>query len=67
MATEVIHEHSHAGDGGSGAVVGIVLLVLFVLLLLYFFGSGAFQGLTGGGTNVQIPDKVDVNVQGPAN
>jgi hypothetical protein len=66
MATHVIHEHDHtAEDGGSGAVVGIVLLVLFVLVLLYFFGSGAFRGFVGGGTNIQIPDKVNVNVQGP--
>ncbi len=67
MATEIVHEHDHtAGGDSSGAVVGIILLAILVLFLVYAFGSGAFRGILGnGGTNVQIPDKVNVNVQGP--
>lgn len=62
MATEVIHEHS--GDSGStGMIVGVLLVVLFAFLLFYFFGNGLLRGMSGG-TNVQIPDKVNVNVQG---
>ena len=62
MATEVIHNHGHTSNNSSGTVVGIILLVLFMLLLLYFFGSGAFRGFVGGGTNIQVPDKIDVNL-----
>ena len=65
MATEVIHEHTGTGsDNGVGFVLGVVLLLAFILLMFYFIGNGAFRGLGFGGTNVQIPDKVNVNVQG---
>ena len=67
MATEVIHEHSGTGsDNGVGFILGVVLLLAFILLMFYFIGNGAFNsfGLGGGSTNVQVPDKVDVNVQG---
>jgi hypothetical protein len=64
MATEVIHEHDTAARGdGSGIVVGIILLIVFMLFLWYAFASGAFQGLIPtGGTNIQVPDRVDVNL-----
>ena len=65
MATEVVHEHDHtAGGDGSGAVVGVILFVILLLFLLYFFGSGMFRGFIGGtgGTNIQVPDKVNVNL-----
>lgn len=64
MATEVIHEHHSGSDNSAGIVIGIVLLIVFALLLFYFLGNGLFQGMSGRGTNIQVPDKVDVNVQG---
>lgn len=63
MATHVVHEHETTRSGdGSGAVVGIILLVVFLLFLWYAFTSGAFNNLVPGTTNIQVPDKVDVNV-----
>ena len=68
MATEVIHEHTSAPAGdnsGAGFVLGAVIFLAAVLFLLYF-GASLFRGMGigSGATNVQIPDKVDVNVQG---
>jgi len=64
MATEIVHEHDHTtGDGsGIGAVIGVILFVILLMFLLYFFGSGMFRGFTGGGTNIQVPDHVNVNL-----
>ena len=46
------------GGGGGGAVLAVVLLVVVVLVLLYMF-----RGQLGfGGTTVDIPNKIDVNV-----
>lgn len=64
MATEVIHEHTGGDSSSTGVIVGVLLVVLFALLVFYFLGTGFMRSFSGTGTNVQIPDKVDVNVQG---
>lgn len=63
MATEVIHDHTSGGDV-SGIVLGIILLIVFMLFFWYAVASGAFQRLipSSGSTNINIPDKVDVNL-----
>lgn len=48
------------GGGGSGGVLAVVLLVIVVLLLLFLFRDQL--GLGGGKTDINIPDKIDVNV-----
>ena len=46
--------------GGGGGVLAIVLLIIVVLVLLWVFRSQL--GLSGGGTNVTVPNTVDVNI-----
>jgi hypothetical protein len=64
MATRVIHEHEATShDNGVGLIVGITLLVVFLLFMWFAFTSGAFRGLVpSGGTNIQVPDRIDVNL-----
>ena len=48
------------GGGGGGGVLAVVLLIIVVLVLLFLFRSQL--GLGGATTNVNVPDKIDVNV-----
>jgi hypothetical protein len=45
--------------GGGGGVLAVVLLIIVVLVLLYVFRG---QLGLGHSTNVNIPNKVDVNI-----
>lgn len=57
---------SNTGDssgGGMGFLLGVIVLVLFIAVLLYV-GLPYLRSGFGGGTQVNIPDKVNVNVQG---
>ena len=47
------------GGGGGGGVLAVVLLIIVVLVLLFMFRH---QLGFGGGTNIAVPDKIDVNV-----
>ena len=47
------------GGGGSGGVLAVVLLVIVVLVLLFLFRD---QLGFGSETDINIPDKVEVNV-----
>lgn len=48
--------------GGGGGVLAIVLLIIVVLALLWVFRNEL--GLTGAdtGTDINVPDQVDVNI-----
>jgi uncharacterized membrane protein len=48
------------GGGGGGGVLAVVILIIVVLVLLYVFRG--YIGLGGHTTNVNVPDKIDVNV-----
>jgi uncharacterized membrane protein len=48
------------GGGGSGGVLAVVLLVIVVLVLLFLFRDQL--GFGGDKTDINIPDKIDVNV-----
>jgi hypothetical protein len=48
------------GGGGGGGVLAVVLLIIVVLVLLFVFRGQL--GLGGSKTNVNVPDKIDVNV-----
>jgi uncharacterized membrane protein len=46
--------------GGGGGVLAVVLLIIVVLVLLFLFRGQL--GLGGKTTQVNVPDKIDVNV-----
>ena len=46
--------------GGGGGVLAVVLLIIVVLVLLFLFRGQL--GLGGSKTTVDVPDKIDVNV-----
>ena len=48
------------GGGGGGGVLAVVLLIIVVLVLLFLFRGQL--GLGGDKTEVQVPDKIDVNI-----
>lgn len=48
------------GGGGSGGVLAVVLLVIVVLVLLFLFRDQL--GFGSDKTDINIPDKVEVNV-----
>ena len=48
------------GGGGGGGVLAVVVLIIVVLALLYAFRG--YIGLGGNKTTVEVPDKIDVNV-----
>ena len=51
---------TNGGGGGGGAVLAVVLLIIVVLVLLYIFRADL--GLGSHGTNISVPNKIDVNV-----
>jgi len=48
------------GGGGNGGVLAVVLLIIVVLVLLFLFRDQL--GFGGDQTDINIPDKVEVNV-----
>ena len=60
---DVTREHTtvvETGGGGGGGVLAVVLLIIVVLVLLYMFRGQL--GLGGNKTTVDIPNKIDVNI-----
>ncbi len=47
------------GGGGGGLILAIVLVVALIVGGFLLYRSGA---LTGGDTKIEVPDKIDVNV-----
>ena len=66
MADDNGTEREHAtvvetgNGGGGGGVLAVVLLIIIVLVLLFLFRGQL--GLGGSKTTVEVPDKIDVNV-----
>ncbi len=60
---QVEREHTtvvDTGGGGGGGVLAVVLLIIVVLVLLFIFRGQL--GLGGSKTTIDVPDKIDVNV-----
>lgn len=52
---------------GMGMIFGILLVVLLVILFFLFGSNFGFGGTTNtggenGGTEIQVPDEIDVNI-----
>jgi hypothetical protein len=54
--------HTH-GDSGNGFLLGVILLIVFAVLF-FIYGLPYITNAVSGPT-VQVPDKVDVNVNTP--
>jgi hypothetical protein len=63
---DVIHEHQTTTDSGSGMgfLLGVIMLIVFAFLLFYY-GLPALRSASSGPT-VNVPGKIDVNVNQPA-
>jgi hypothetical protein len=48
-----------SGGGGAGLIIAIVLVVALIVGGFLLYRSGAFGGA---GTTIEVPDKIDVNV-----
>lgn len=68
---EVIHEHVAADSSNTAMsfMIGILMLIVVAVIAFYFLGAGRIFGgfnsavNTGSSTpQVNVPDKVDVNV-----
>lgn len=58
---EIHHDH-HESRGGSGFLLGIILIVLFAVLFLVYGLPYIQNSMRGGGTNINIPERVNVDV-----
>jgi hypothetical protein len=59
---DVAREHTtivETGGGGGGGILAVVLLIIVVLVLLYVFRG---QLGLGHSTNIDVPNKIDVNI-----
>jgi hypothetical protein len=61
MATIINNPDSSSDGGGAGLVTGIIIAVVIVFLFLVF-GLPAIRGNGNRGTTVNVPDKVNVDV-----
>ena len=55
-----IVETDSGGGGGGGGVLAVVLLIIVVLVLLFLFRDQL--GFGSQDTDINIPDKIEVNV-----
>ena len=63
MATVINNPSNGESSNGIGTILGIVLLAIIAFLFL-FYGLPMLRGQVPTGSQVNIPSKIDVNVQG---
>jgi hypothetical protein len=56
--------HVHDSGTGTGMILGVLLVIVAIIALMLFGGANFFRGggTTNTSTGVQVPEKVDVNV-----
>ena len=57
---ETVDRTTIVETNGGGGVLAVILLIIVVLVLLFLFRGQL--GLGGSKTQVNVPDKIDVNV-----
>lgn len=63
MAT-IVNNPSPSNNSGGSMVMIIGLIVLVVIAFLFFaYGIPAVQQMQSGGTQINVPSKIDVNVK----
>lgn len=66
MADDHGHDTEHTtvverdGSGGGGGILAVVILIIVVLVLLWVFRNDL--GFGNSGTNINVPNSIDVNV-----
>jgi len=65
MATIINNPGNDSSGGGSGGLIVAVIAIIIVLALFFMYGLPAMRNngkTNSGGTTVEVPDKIDVNV-----
>lgn len=62
MATIVNNPPANNSGGGIGMIIGLIVLVV-IGYLIYVYGFPAFRQMQSGGTQINVPSKIDVNVK----
>jgi hypothetical protein len=72
MATVINNPNDTADSSGLGVIVGVIIALALIILAVFYFvpairGAGDAGGGAGaGGTQINVPDSVDVNFGGGA-
>jgi len=64
MATVINNPDTSGDSGGMGWVVGMIIAILLAFVF-FVYALPAIRN-SGSGTNINVPDKIDVNVNQPA-
>jgi hypothetical protein len=63
MATVIEHRDTTRGDNGTGFMLGVLMLIIFAVLF-FVYGLPMISN-TMRGPQINVPGKIDVNVQNP--
>lgn len=64
---DVVHEHTtdSSNNSGMGFFMGMVLIVVVLLLIFYFGLPYLRNAASNSGSQINVPDKIDVNISQP--
>ena len=67
MATVINNPDTSDRSGGLGVVLAVIVVIAVVIALLVYGLPALRNSNSQNGTTIQVPDKVDVNVNGGSN
>jgi len=59
--TTIINPGNNEGGNGVGIILTVVV-VLVIIFLFFVYGLPALRGGNDGGTNINVPDKINIDV-----